>query len=52
MKQSIKTTTKTIFDGKPYNSIEALLNTRKVIGPARFYMKKNSKIRVFSLDVH
>ena len=43
MKQSIKTTTRTVFDGKPYDSLEALLNTRKVIGPARFYMKKNSK---------
>lgn len=43
MKQSIKSTTRTIFDGKPYDSIEALLRTRKAIGPARFYMKKNAK---------
>ena len=43
MKQSLKTTSRAVFDGKPYKSLEELLNTRKVIGPGRFYMKKNAK---------
>jgi hypothetical protein len=43
MKQALKTTSRAVFDGKPYKSLEELLNTRKVIGPGRFYMKKNAK---------
>ena len=43
MQNFITTKTEVLFQGKKYNSLDALIKVRKTIGPARFYMKSSNK---------